>query len=169
MTFALAVAGGNIFVGNGTSIGEYTTSGATVNANLITGLPGTPRGLAVVGNDLFVLTTPGTIGEYTTSGATVNPSIISLSSFNSAPIGLAVFGNDMFVGDLVHGTIGEYTTSGSIVNNVLISGLNKPFDIVVVPEPNSWVLAGLGLALTWVRMVWNWSKNLQRNLQQFLQ
>ena len=46
---------GTIFVANfltGT-IGEYTTSGATVNAALISGLNG-PFGLAVAGSNLFV-------------------------------------------------------------------------------------------------------------------
>ena len=45
----IAVSGSNLFVadeGNGT-IGEYTTSGATVNASLITGLSN-PWGIAVV-------------------------------------------------------------------------------------------------------------------------
>jgi hypothetical protein len=34
------VSGSNLFVLNGNTIGEYTTSGATVNASLITGLGG---------------------------------------------------------------------------------------------------------------------------------
>ena len=62
------------------TIGAYTTSGATVNASLITGLNG-PVGIAVSGSDLFVANTPSigidTIGEYTTSGATVNASLVS--------------------------------------------------------------------------------------------
>ena len=36
------------------TIGEYTTSGATVNASLISGLH-SPQGIAVVGDDLFVV------------------------------------------------------------------------------------------------------------------
>jgi hypothetical protein len=46
---AIAVSGGNLFVTNeltGT-IGEYTTSGATVNASLVSGLH-LPYGIAVV-------------------------------------------------------------------------------------------------------------------------
>lgn len=66
-----------IFVaGNGT-IGEYTTSGATVNPALISGLRG-PVGIAVSGSDLFVTNAAnGTIGKYTTAGATVNAALIS--------------------------------------------------------------------------------------------
>jgi hypothetical protein len=65
--------GDTIFEANwsGNSIGEYTTSGATVNASLITKLS-SPSGIAVSGSNLFVANGPtNTIGEYTTSGATV--------------------------------------------------------------------------------------------------
>jgi hypothetical protein len=59
------------------TIGEYTISGATVNASLISGLNG-PSSIVVSGSNLFVTNTSnGTIGEYTTSGATVNASLIS--------------------------------------------------------------------------------------------
>jgi len=61
----------------GNTVGEYTTSGATVNAALISGLSG-PVGLALSGSDLFITNAEtGTIGEYTTAGATVNASLIS--------------------------------------------------------------------------------------------
>jgi hypothetical protein len=64
------------------TIGKYTTSGATVNASLISGLH-SPRSVVVSGTDLFVVNGPhgvpgnGTIGQYTTSGVTVNASLIS--------------------------------------------------------------------------------------------
>ena len=59
------------------TIGAYTTSGATVNAALISGLD-LPFGIAVSGSDLFVANIDGgTIGEYTTAGATVNAALIS--------------------------------------------------------------------------------------------
>ena len=46
------------------TIGEYTTSGATVNAALISGL-NAPIGIAVSGSDLFVTNNFGnTIGEF---------------------------------------------------------------------------------------------------------
>ena|ERR1017187_6403063 len=74
----IAVSGSDLFVSNlnNNTIGEYTTSGATVNASLISGL-NHPHGIAVDGSDLFVTSNGGTIGEYTTSGATVNASLIS--------------------------------------------------------------------------------------------
>ena len=80
---------GDIFVTNngGNTVGDYTTSGATVNASLITGLNG-PTGIALSGSNLFVANTgTSTVGEYTTSGTTVNASLITgLIS----PIGIAV-------------------------------------------------------------------------------
>jgi len=63
------------FAPDGT-IGEYTTSGVTVNPALITGLSN-PQGIVVSGSNLFVVNFGyGTIGEYTTSGATVNASLV---------------------------------------------------------------------------------------------
>src|SRR4030095_11931983 len=72
-----------IFVANfetGT-IGEYTTSGATVDPALISGLS-LPQGIAVSGGNLFVTSlnltsNTGRIGEYTTSGETVHPALIT--------------------------------------------------------------------------------------------
>src|SRR5271154_5970011 len=108
-----------VFVANfgGNTIGEYTTSGATVNASLISGL-NSPGGIAVSGSDLFVVNASGTtIGEYTTSGATVNASLISGLT---CALAIAVSGSDLFVTSSFSNTIGEYTTSGATVNASLI-------------------------------------------------
>src|SRR5215471_11846498 len=99
----------------GGRVGEYTTSGATVNATLISG-PFNPFGflnptyMAVSGSSLFVVDSfsGGTVGEYTTSGATVNASL--LSGLNG-PIGIAVSGSNLFVSS--GSGIGEYTTAGA--------------------------------------------------------
>ena len=68
-------SGQDIYVaanGNGphtTTIGEYTTSGAVVNAPLISGLNGVGS-IAVSGSDLYIFNENiDTISEYTTSGA----------------------------------------------------------------------------------------------------
>jgi DNA-binding beta-propeller fold protein YncE len=149
--------GAQIFVansGNGT-IGEYTTSGATVNSALISDL-NAPFGLAASGDKLFVanfdsIFRGATIGEYTTSGATVNSALISGLSF---PHGIAVSGDKLFVtfaGFFVgNGTIGEYTTSGATVNPALVSGLNAPIGIAVVSAPvpdasSTWTLLLLAI------------------------
>jgi hypothetical protein len=87
----MAVSGSDLFVVDnlGNAIGEYTTSGATVNAALISGL-NFPIGIALSGSDLFVTNaSSGTVGEYTTSGATVNSAL--LSGLDS-PQGIAISG-----------------------------------------------------------------------------
>ena len=124
------LSGSQIFVTNDNgpvaTIGEYSTSGATMNASLVSGLSAA-YGIAVSGSDMFVTNiNNGTIGEYTTSGATVNASLISGLNF---PQCIAVSGSDLFVTNCISGTIGEYTTSGATVNASLVSGLNTPFGI----------------------------------------
>src|SRR5208337_3220076 len=115
--------GDNIFETNNSAgtIGEYTTSGATVNASLVSGL-NQPAGIAVSGSNLFVANFLGnTIGEYTTSGATVNASLVSGLK---EPAGIAVSGSNLFVTNFLGNTIGEYTTSGATVNASLVTGLS---------------------------------------------
>ncbi len=92
----LGTAYGQIFVTSfsDNSIGEYATSGATVNAALVTGL-NHPFGIAVSGTNLFVSNNGnGTIGEYTTAGATVNAALVMGLNF---PSGIAVSGTNLFV------------------------------------------------------------------------
>jgi PEP-CTERM motif len=89
-----ARAGDTIFVTNNHdgTIGEYTTSGATLNAALISGLDD-PLGVAVSGSDLFVINFAGdTVGEYTTAGATVNAALISGLD---GPAGIAITGSSV--------------------------------------------------------------------------
>ena len=75
---AVAVAGSDLFVSSESgTVGEYTTSGQTVNASLITGLDN-PVAIAISGSDLFIVNAGnGTVGEYTTSGSEVNASLIT--------------------------------------------------------------------------------------------
>ena len=133
-TYSAAPTGGLIFVTNrGTNtIGEFTISGATVNASLVSGLS-RPSAIAVSGSNLFVANyDTGTIGEYTTSGATVNASLITGLDH---PTGIAISGSNLFVtsysGGTDNGTIGEYTTSGATVNASLVSGLYDTSAIAV--------------------------------------
>ncbi len=147
----IAVSGGNLFVthsgtttngiynpGSG-SIGEYTTSGLTVNASLVTGLDH-PSGITVSGGNLFVSSYDnGTIGVYNaTTGATVNTALVS--GLNH-PSDIAVSGGNLYVvnyGTYTNntynqgsGSIGEYTTSGATVNAALVSGMTYPSGIDV--------------------------------------
>jgi hypothetical protein len=107
-------------VGGGTGyIGEYTTSGVTVNPSLITEGLNAPFAISVSGSNLFVSNDVGqSVGEYTTSGATVNASLITGLPYSVAN---AVSGSTLFVGS--HGTVGSYTTSGAPINPLLITGL----------------------------------------------
>jgi hypothetical protein len=135
--FGIAISGSDLFVANygGKYIGEYTTSGATINASLISLYA--PIGIAVSGDDLFVVNRgTDSVGEYTTSGATVNATLFSVSD----PGGIAIAGDDLFIttdGSGVDagldgfGGIAEYTIDGSTVNPTLVTGLNNPFGIAV--------------------------------------
>ena len=65
------------------NVSEYTTSGATLNTSLVTGLS-SPSGIAVYASNLFVADRgndikpgTGTIDEYTTSGTLVNTSLVT--------------------------------------------------------------------------------------------
>lgn len=132
----IAISGSYIFVvnyGNNT-IGEYTTSGATINASLITNLNG-PLNIAISGSNLFVLNSgaggAGSIGEYTLGAApgTISSSNPSLISGLTDPTGITISGSNLFVtnsGSNGGGSIGEYTTSGATINTMLVSGLNGP-------------------------------------------
>jgi len=129
----LTVSAGDIFVvnqGTGT-IGEYDTTGAAINASLISGLP-SPQSIAVSGNDLFVASLgsggAGVVGEYTTAGTTVNASLITTGL--NYPYGIAVSGSDLFVLNDGNNSLAEYTTSGTLLNADLITGLNGPFTVV---------------------------------------
>jgi hypothetical protein len=142
------VSGSDIFILSNSNVGEYTTSGATVNASLITGLF-TTNALAVSGSDLFIAEANGTIAEYTTSGTLVNPALITGLG---QPLAIAADGSDLFVASdsfpvFPDNTIGEYTTSGATVNATLITGLgNNPSALAVVPEPSTWALLFLAFA-----------------------
>ena len=138
--FSLVTAHSQLLVANFRSgtIGEYTLSGTTVNASLISGL-NEPTGLALDGKgNLFVANFgSGTIGEYTLSGATLNASLISGLS---GPSGLALDGKgNLFVVNNISGTIGEYTTSGLTVNASVISGLKCPAGIALDGKGNLFV------------------------------
>jgi uncharacterized repeat protein (TIGR03803 family) len=128
------VLAGDVFVTNKTNntIGEYTSTGETVNAALITGL-NFPTDVAVSGGFLYVTSVnggsgAGTIGQYTLTGGTVNAALVT--GLNG-PADVVVSGGNLFVANAFSGTIGEYTTSGATVNATLITGLSTPQDLVV--------------------------------------
>src|SRR6266446_4031118 len=126
---------GQIFVlsfsssGTNSVIGEYATSGGTVNASLIQSSiiqSDCSGGLAYDGKGHLFASNPNGLGEYTTAGATVNASLVSSLNYVSSVV---VDGGHVFVlyqADLTFltgPTIGEYTTSGTPINASLISGV----------------------------------------------
>ena len=121
----------NIFVtnnGNGT-VGEYATSGAAVNAALISGLSA-PSGIVVSDGFIYIPDfDTGTIAKYTTSGALVTPELVTGLQ---GPVGLRLFQGNLYVmevADGITGRVGVYSLSGATVNAALIPAFPVPVDI----------------------------------------
>jgi len=147
---SISAAQAQIFVtnwGNGT-VGEYNTDGSTVNASLVSGLY-EPEGIAISGNDLYVVNGTGTINEYTLGATpgTVTGSTLSLVTGLNAPFGLAISRIDLFVASIGDGyadsgTVGEYSAvTGFEINATLISGLYQP-DGLAISGNNLYVATG---------------------------
>ena len=125
----------NIPTDIGGVIGEYTTSGSSVDRALVSGLSN-PLGIAASGADLFVFecnitsnsaTPTWWVGEYTTDGDVVNPMLVSGTGPSTG--GIAISGSYLFV---AHGTtVGEYTTSGATLNDSLITVPGEVYGIAV--------------------------------------
>jgi hypothetical protein len=125
----LALSGNTLFVASGGAVngkvGEYNvTTGAAINASLITGL-NDPADVVLSGNSLLVANTgSGTVGEYNLSTGTFNPNFIT--GLND-PEGLLLSGNNLLVSNFAGGTVGEYNAAtGDPINASFITGLNKP-------------------------------------------
>jgi hypothetical protein len=90
---ALTVSNNHLFVGHFTTtgaagtVGEYNaTTGAAINATLITGLPYGPGGLAVSGNHLLVAEGAG-VSEYNaTTGAVINANFINFGNIGASQL-----------------------------------------------------------------------------------
>ncbi len=92
-------------------VGQYSLSGATINASLITGDYGS-TGMAVSGNTIFLARGDGTVASYTTSGTTINSTFLSGLGIN--PIGMAVSGTNLYISGASSGKIGAvFSTSES--------------------------------------------------------
>jgi len=97
--------------------------------NLITGL-NDPRGIAVSGNDLYVISTvvnAPAVSKYTlgvTPGTIASSTPIFIGGLGPNPNALAVTGGNIFV--QYDGGVAEYTLAGTPVNTALITGLTGP-------------------------------------------
>jgi len=127
VAFGLPAVHGQLFVTNWNSgtVGEYTTTGETVNAALISGLS-YPQAIVVSGGNLFITDfnqNNGTVGEYTTAGDPVNDALVT--GLGSPPGGLALSGGSLFVDNYFSGSIGEYdAVTGAATQAPLIRGIS---------------------------------------------
>ena len=141
----LAVVGNKLFVAyqsgaNGAphvaTVAEYNaTTGAVINANLITDNPaggGSPGPLTASGDSLFFGYIDGFNGvkicEYNVKTGTINPNFIVLGTDIYIPSALTVSDNHLFVGSYTltgtTGTVWEYdATTGAPIKAPLITGL----------------------------------------------
>jgi hypothetical protein len=128
----------NLFVtnGSGSSVGEYTTTGQTVNASLVPTGSGlfTPEGIAIDGADFLVAEFfAGRIASFNSTGTPVSIGDgFDGTMFN--PEGITAYNGDLFVANYANGytdwgTIGEFTLGGDVVNTALITGLTSPVDV----------------------------------------
>jgi DNA-binding beta-propeller fold protein YncE len=138
----IVASGGHLFVANfqTSTIGEYdAATGATINASLISGLPGGLTWLAVSDDGAYLFASSpssGKIGKYTTSGAVVNAAFVS-GGFRATD-GIAVSGGNLFVvngNNTNNNTIDEYdAVTGAVVHAALISQLKIAEDVAVSPD-----------------------------------
>jgi hypothetical protein len=130
------------------SIGVYdAATGAVINSALISGLE-IPTHLAIDGQYLYVVDAgPGTIGKYNLDGTVVNAALVTGLSGGFQLGQVAVLGNALFIADSGKRVVGEYdATTGAPINAALISGLDYPSGLAVVPEPSAVTLAICGIA-----------------------
>jgi hypothetical protein len=117
-------------VSGASKVGEYdATTGATINANFITGLSN-PFQLAVLGKNLFVVNQFNFgVDEYNaTTGALIKANFVS--GMQQSPYGLAFSGKNLFV--VSPNTVGKYdATTGAAINANFITGLSYATVIAV--------------------------------------
>ncbi len=121
------ISGTDLFILNTfqDTIGKYTITGQTINANLIQ-TPPLPSSIVADGDALFVANFDGGVSEYTTAGLTVNSTLIG--GFTN-PSGIALVGSSLFVEDFGAGTVGQFSTTGTAIAPLLITGLDQPFTL----------------------------------------
>lgn len=130
---AASADGKTLFVANvGTgTIGEYDAmTGAAIDPSLITGLK-RPVGIALKGNDLFVVNRKGTVGKYdATTGAAINAALVS--KLLNVSIGIAVEGGDLFITNHT-GAVVKYDTITKVTSTLVTKkqGLNNTEGIAV--------------------------------------
>jgi len=110
------------------NVGTYDpVTGATLNANLITGLSG-PDAITIARGSVYVATnTPDATNRYSLTGASLATPFISGYGAD-----LEITGNDVFMPTFFQ-TVGKFTSSGTVVNDTFITSpalLDHPGDII---------------------------------------
>ena len=137
----LAASRGGVYVSSSNRVSEYSAAtGAAINLSFISSR--VPEGLAIAGNNLYILYVSGTsviggvhsasfVSEYNaTTGAVINPTLVTGLV---QPKGLAISGNSLYVGSAFSKTVGEYNaTTGAPINASLISSLNPPQGLAIL-------------------------------------
>jgi WD40 repeat protein len=118
----LVLSGEVLYVANaGGSVGKYDAkTGAAISQSFIIGTDFAPIGLALSGEDIFVMTvvqsgTDGTVGKYhEKTGKVINASFIT----GLAPGGLGALGDSIFVASYNSSTVGKYSAkTGKLIYN----------------------------------------------------
>jgi sugar lactone lactonase YvrE len=136
----LAIIGSNLFVDDttdgGGAIGEYTTTGSTINEALVPflGFSANPSGAAALGSNLLVVeqfdanSGAGTVGEYNSSGTVnatfitglTNPSGIAVANQLSQTISFPTIPSQAYPGPTI--ALGATTSAGLPVSYSVVSG-----------------------------------------------
>jgi hypothetical protein len=124
--YALMIAGNTLYVGDasGRTVGTYdATTGAPINATLITGLS-SPRGLLLFGSDILVAD-GSRVGRYRASnGSAVNVAFITGVS---RVVAIVLSGNTLYVAQDGVNRVGTFNaTTGAPINPSFITGLSTP-------------------------------------------
>ena len=117
-------------------IAQYTTSGAIVNASLVSGLDYATKPTFGGNGNMYVLLA-GKISEYTPTGSFVKNINISGLAY---PGGLAMDQNYFYISDYGLNKILKYTLGGTLVSSALITGLQSPGDIYLDGDGGLYVI-----------------------------
>jgi WD40 repeat protein len=130
----LVLSGDFLYVSSkGGSVGKYDAkTGAAISQSFITGTDFSPVGLALSGDDIFVMTaqdaTDGTVGKYHEKTGKV----IKADFITAAPGGLGASGDSLFVGSVNSGTVGKYSAkTGKLSYNVSVT---SPYGIAFLGD-----------------------------------
>jgi hypothetical protein len=142
--YKIAALKTNLFITTTSGVSEFNTLTGTINNSFITGYTGL-RGIAVTASDIFVSDyADNTVKEFDLTGKLVTGTFIHTKL--NEPDALTFSGNDFYIGDDGSQNVTEFTNTGVLVKSGLIENLDDPTGVLVIPEPLTSVLVGVGFA-----------------------